>query len=332
MNVAYTSKAATNAIAARAVREAGRVDDAPLVAINDALEPVSTKLWQRGKLTRNELRPIFNELASLLRAKENVSDLHTGVMSNSRVRRLSANESCRLRFIQTVESTVSQVDSDEIIERVLAFAAQDLQLSRHALRVRVNMTGFHVHPHVLSRYMLRMQKPHRDLLKNIMRPMYVSAILGHAIGDGGIMLPVHGGILLGRVTPMITTEIWPKVTVYDKNGPSDFEGDDEEKPADNDDDVEQIVTNIGVKTFIDTESLGNMKAALRAQIVAWEAEHANGIRYFFDHHAYSSTLIAHDEDPEITAQYAQNAFDAAIDLINSEAWNLVFDRGERLAK
>lgn len=323
----FTSQVVTDAIAARAVREVGKTAAEPLSAMHDALEPISDRIYFRGKLTRTELRPVFNELVNRLKAKENVSDLHSGVMSNSRVQRLSAKESCRLRFIQTVDATVTRGASGELIEKVLAFAAQDVQLSRHALRVQANMTGFYLHPHALSRYMQRMQKPYRDLLQDIMRPMYVSAILGNAIGNGGILLPVHGGILLGRVAVVTTTETWPKVTVFDKNGtlePGDDEDQEDQAETKDEPPREQIVTNVSIKTFIDSDSLGNLKAALRAQIATWEEAHAEGIRRFFDHLAYCSTLIAHDEDPELTSQSAQNAFEAALELIDSEAWKLVF--------
>jgi hypothetical protein len=309
--VAYTSLMATQAIAARAVRDIGRTAAEPFKTLRKALDPFTHKVIYRGKLTRHELRPTFEKVVERLRAQENINDIHIGHLSNSASRGMSANESCRLRFIQTVDATYTR---NERVQNVAAFAAQDLMMSRRDLKIRINMTGFYMHPHAMARYMQRMQRPYGELLNSILRPMYASAILSHAIGYGYIGLPVRGGILFGNVRTFRTDDPYPLLGTFDKNGSEMIERDGHES------DEDPIVVAVLIKTFIDTESLGDLKSKLRTQITQWEAQHAEGIRRFFDDYAYRSTLVDRNEPPEVSAKFIEDAYKSATELVQSPTW------------
>lgn len=313
----FTSITATNNIAARAVREVERTSLDPALALRALLQPVADMLVRRGKLARNELRPVLDSMRAKLRQEDNVVDIRMGVRSNSATSRMSANEECHLRFTQSIESSLTREGREEAI---IAFAAIELTLTRRELNAFANHTGFLVHPHLLSRYMQRQRKSYKQLISDILRPMRTSLVLSYVIRNGGIALPVEGGLLLGTVTTRKKrNELYPARWKLAQDGVKvDMKVDEADSP------IPGYRTRAFMMTFIDTESLEPAKARLMLTIAAWEQAHEVAINRWFEACAYTGTGLAHNDTKQAISEAMADAMNAAVKIVRGDDWRAVF--------
>lgn len=313
----FTSTIATNNIAARAVRDVERTSMDPALALRGVLQPVADMLVRRGKLARNELRPVLDSMRAKLRQEENVVDIRMGVRSNSVTSRMSANEECHLRFTQAIESGLSREGREEAI---IAFAAIELTLTRRELNAFANHTGFLVHPHLLSRYMQRQRKSYKQLISDILRPMRTSLVLSYVIRNGQIALPVEGGLLLGTVTTRKKrNELYPARWKLGQDGVKVDVKVDEEDSA-----IPGYRTRAFMMTFIDTDSLEPAKTRLMLTIAAWEQTHDVAINRWFEASAYTGTGISANDSKQAISESMTDAMKAAANIVRGDDWRAVF--------
>lgn len=313
----FTSVLATNNIAARAVRDIDRASMDPALALRGVLQPVADMIIRRGKLSRSELRPLFDTMRAKLRQEPNVVDIRVGVRSNSVTARLSANEEHHLRFTQGIESTLIREGREE---PVIAFAAIELTLTRRDLHAFGNHTGLLVHPHLLSRYMQRQRKSYKQLLSDILRPMRASTMLSYVIRNGSIALPVEGGLLLGTVTTRKKrNEPYPVRWKLERDGTKvDTKVNEDDNP------IPGYRQRAFMMTFIDADSLDPAKTRLLLALTAWEQTYEVAINRWFEASAYTGTGISVGDSKQAISESMADAMKAALKVVRGDDWRAVF--------
>ena len=304
-NIAFTSIAATTSIANKVLRAAERASGAPMKAICEIVHPMAHKLEDRGKLTRQELRPIFDALADLLGRVENIIHLDFGRETTGK---LSSNDSYRIRLVHA-----------EATDDWMELMACDVLLTRHRALVTVNTSEFNVTSHALARYMQRHRKPHTHFFNTVIRPLRLSTLLSPVVqaangDDTSIILPIDGGILVGSLCEAPVYDegeepLFPFAVAYDKTGAYDEEPN---FPP------QQVAT--WMKTYIDRESLNRRQQGVLDSIELWEATHRKGIEAVSQAVLFGNTrLLAGDSLEQLKAD-AFGAAEGCRLLIDSPEW------------
>ena len=303
----YSSVAACDAVAKRVIRTAGQNKEVFTAAVRAIMRPIAEDLLRKGKLRREDLPEHHRTMTKALTEAPNIVDLDVALIRSSP---LSVNQTRTVRFIMV---------ASELDDQWLHFFGCEMELSRHSLRLRINGTDFRVSSHLLSRYMQRERTDLAQFFEKVNETLRTAALLGPASGfadDVRTAVPFRGGLLLGDTMFVPADEVvrpYPVEVIYDAEGGRQVVGQPDLL-------IPGQIPLMCMATFIDADSLSPSKERLRDMIAQWHQAHYEGISTFSSALLFGKAPVKTRESQAAIRKGATEAFYAALELVQSDAW------------
>lgn len=298
MDFLFSSSAACDAVAERAVRSFGNSIHDVSKAVANAIDPVLKDIILRGGVRRGQFGEVTRRVVSKVSAIPGVLNVERHRLSKQN----STNEEWVVRFVYTTSL------ESEFVE----FITCDVHLTRDAPGLMAVLADFRIRGHLLSRYMQRYRRPYTQALQDVMKPLRLSRLLAAtAILRTGkqIALPFAGGLMLGRVSAYDGDTVSGVNITFAPDAPIP-------EPVTGQSLLDDMHLHVEMGTCVDGDSLYPVRERLRDELETFQAKHDEALQVLFDSFSYRFSRVRADKGQPLLAAAMQDA----IALVEGRAW------------
>jgi hypothetical protein len=287
LSAIYTSEAACNSIARRAIREREKNMTESLNTALRILYPALSRIANKSKIGRGELRPLVHRAYNALGEVDGMITLTAKVI----VPPPSSDESYVLQFIQ----------ASGWEESIVAFTSTSIELTRKRCYMLVNAVPIIVNAHVMSRYMQRESKDVISFYHEIMRPIKLATVFASRKilkAADPIALPFASGLLFGNVGEAFRdgSKFFMEVMFHHTETQQLGDGD--------------MRRLLDMRTFVNYDAFYDNQDALFRLMTQFEQKYSAEINNIYESHLFGDTYDISSE----------KAFDAAQLIVNNPAY------------